>query len=132
MAARQRPIELIQARSLIASLSTAAFLVDEAGTLLFYNAAAEELLGMRFQEAGEMAPDEWGTRFRPREPGGRELEVEELPLTVALREGLAGHTQMEITAADGEDRQIAVSAIPILGQSGQHGAFAIFWQAPTE
>jgi PAS domain-containing protein len=128
----QRPIELIQARSLIASLSTAAFLVDEAGTLLFYNAAAGDLLGMPFEEAGEMGPDDWGSRFRPREPGGRELDVEELPLTIALREGQPGHARMEITAADGEDHRIAVSAIPIRGQAGQRGAFAIFWPAPTK
>jgi PAS domain-containing protein len=129
MAAAQRPIELIQARSLIASLSTAAFLVDEGGTLLFYNDAAGELLGMRFEAAGEMPPEDWGSRFRPREPGGRELTVEELPLTIALRDGEPGHARMEITGADGDDRQIAVSAIPIRGQSGQHGAFAIFWPA---
>lgn len=132
MPATQRPIELIQARSLISTLSTAAFLVDEEGTLLFYNEAAGELLGMPFEEAGEMPPHDWGSRFRPREPGGRELAVDELPLTIALREGEPGHARMEITAADGEDHQIAVSAIPIRGQSGQHGAFAIFWQAPTE
>ena len=129
MAAAQRPIELIQARSLIASLSTAAFLVDEGGTLLFYNDAAGELLGMRFEAAGEMPPEDWGSRFRPREPGGRELTVEELPLTIALRDGEPGHARMEITGADGDDRRIAVSAIPIRGQSEQHGAFAIFWPA---
>jgi PAS domain-containing protein len=127
--ATQRPIELIQARSLIATLSTAAFLVDEVGTLLFYNEAAGELLGMRFDEAGEMPPEDWGSRFRPRQPGGRELTVDELPLTIALREGEPGHARMEITGADGTDHQIAVSAIPIRGQSGQHGAFAIFWPA---
>src|SRR4029077_11730140 len=129
MAAAQRPLELIQARSLISSLSTAAFLVDEAGTLLFYNEAAGQLLGIQFEEAGEMPPDDRGTRFRPREPGGREMAVEELPLTVALRDGEPGHARMEITGAGGEDHRIAVSAIPIRGQSGQHGAFAIFWPA---
>jgi PAS domain-containing protein len=129
MSAGQRPIELIQARSLIASLSTAAFLVDEAGTLLFFNEPAAKLLGMSFEEAGEMPPEVWGSRFRPREPGGRELAVEELPLTIALRDGTPGHARMEITAADDADHQIAVSAIPIRGQAGQHGAFAIFWPA---
>jgi PAS domain-containing protein len=129
MAAAQRPLELIQARSLISSLSTAAFLVDEAGTLLFYNEAAGQLLGIQFDDAGEMPPEDWGSRFHPREPGGRELAVEELPLTVALRDGEPGHARMEITGAGGEDHQIAVSAIPIRGQSGQHGAFAIFWPA---
>jgi PAS domain-containing protein len=129
VATTQKPIELIQARSLIASLSTAAFLVDQGGTLLFYNEAAGDLLGLSFQEAGEMPPGEWGSRFRPRVPDGRELTVEELPLTIALREGQPGHALMEITGADGDDRRIAVSAIPIRGQFGQHGAFAIFWPA---
>jgi PAS domain-containing protein len=129
VSAAQRPIELIQARSLIATLTTAAFLVDRTGRLLFYNEAAGELLGMQFEEAGEMAADDWGSRFRPREPGGRELAVEELPLTIALRDDEPGHARMEITAADGSDRQIAVSAIPIHGRSGQDGAFAIFWPA---
>ncbi len=129
MPTTQRPIELIQGRSLIASLTTAAFLVDEVGTLLFYNEAAGELLGMPFEEAGEMPPEHWGSRFRPREPGGRELTVEELPLTIALRDGEPGHARMEITGADGRDHQIAVSAIPIRGRGGQHGAFAIFWPA---
>jgi PAS domain S-box-containing protein len=132
VAAGQRPIELIQARSLITSLSTAAFLVDEAGTLLFFNEAAAELLGMPFDEAGEMPPDDWGSRFRPRVPGGRDLEVEELPLTIALREGHPGHAHMEITGADGDEHHIAVSAIPIRGKAGQHGAFAIFWPVSTD
>ncbi|HEY6672099.1 MAG TPA: hypothetical protein VIZ91_06320 [Solirubrobacterales bacterium] len=132
MAAAQRPIELIQARSLMAGLSTAAFLVDEAGTLLFYNETAGELLGLPFEQAGAMQEQEWGTRFRPREPGGGELAVEDLPLTIALRDGEPGHAQMKITAADGEDHLIAVSAIPIKGRAGQLGAFAIFWPASTD
>jgi PAS domain-containing protein len=129
MIAAQRPIELIQARSLIASLSTAAFLVDEGGTLLFYNEAAGGLLGMPYEDAGEMPPEDWGSRFRPRKPGGQPLAVDELPLTIALRDGEPGHAHMEITGADGAEHRIAVSAIPIRGQSGQHGAFAIFWPA---
>jgi PAS domain-containing protein len=128
----QKPIELIQARMLISSLSTAAFLVDREGTLLFYNEAAEELLGLRFDEAGPMGPDEWGTQFRPREPGGQELTVEELPLTIALRQGRPGHAHMHITAADGEDHEIQVSALPIEAGGSQQGAFAIFWPGAPE
>jgi PAS domain S-box-containing protein len=128
----QKPIELIQARTLISSLSTAAFLVDAEGTLLFYNEAAEELLGLRFDEAGPMAPDEWGTQFRPREPSGEELTVEELPLTIALRRGRPGHARMQITGADGEDHEIEVSALPIQAGGSQKGAFAIFWPVARE
>jgi PAS domain-containing protein len=127
VSAEQKPIELIQARSLISGLNTPAFLVDTDGTLLFYNEAAEGLLGLRFEDAGPMAPDEWGTQFKPREPGGRDLTVEELPLTIALRQGRPGHARMEITGASGEDHQIEVSALPIQAGGSQQGAFAIFW-----
>jgi PAS domain-containing protein len=128
----QKSIEMIHARSLIAGLATAAFLVDEEGTLLFYNEAAEGLLGLRFADAGPMAPDEWGTQFRPRVPGGRELSVEELPLTIALRQGRPGHAHMQITAANGEDHEIEVSALPIRAGDSQRGAFAIFWPVTSE
>lgn len=132
MSPKRPGIELIQARALISNLSTSAFLVDNEGALLFYNEAAEGLLGLRFDEAGRMEPEEWGTRFRPREPGGRELRVEELPLTIALRQGRPGHARMEITGADGADHDIEVSALPIISRGGQNGAFAIFWPADDD
>ncbi len=129
----QRPgIELIQARALMSNLTTAAFLVDNEGTLLFYNEAAEGLLGLRFDDAGPMPPNEWGTRFRPRVPGGAELAVEELPLTIALRQARPGHSPMEITGADGTEHTIEVSALPIISREGQNGAFAIFWPSEGE
>jgi PAS domain-containing protein len=129
MSTGQKPIELIQARGLISGLSIPAFLVDDEGALLFYNEAAGGLLGLRFEDAGPMAPDEWGTEFKPRQPGGRELTVEELPLTIALRQGRSGHARMEITGADGQDHLIEVTALPIQGKGAQAGAFAIFWPA---
>lgn len=118
---------MIQARSLAASLMTACFLVDAAGTLIYFNKAAGELLGLTFEEAGPMDPGTWGTRFKPREPGGRELPVDDLPLTIALRAGRPATARMEITSADGRDYLIDVSALPIAGDSVQLGAIAIFW-----
>jgi PAS domain-containing protein len=122
-----RPLELIQARSLIDRLSTASFLVDQEGTLVFYNDRAAELLGIRFEEAGAMESETWGTKFRPREPGGRELPVGELPLAIAVQAGKPAFARMEITAADGEDHQIDVCALPIMGGRTQQGSLAIFW-----
>jgi PAS domain-containing protein len=118
---------MIQARSLAASLTTACFLVDSTGTLVFFNQAAGELLGLDFEEAGPMDPGTWGTKFRPRNPGGEELAVDELPLTIALRAGRPATARMEITSADGREQLIDVSALPIARESIQHGAIAIFW-----
>jgi PAS domain-containing protein len=121
------PLEMIEARSLISRLSTASFLVDRQGTLLYFNNPAAELLGISFEEAGPMEPGTWGTRFTPREPSGRELPVEELPLAIAVQSGQPGFAQMRITAADGKDHDIEVTALPIMGGGEQAGALAIFW-----
>jgi PAS domain-containing protein len=122
-----RPLELIQARGLIDRLSTASFLVDSEGTLVFYNDRAAELLGIAFDQAGAMESETWGTQFRPRELGGRELPVGELPLAVAVQSGRPAFARMEITGADGEDHQIDVCALPIVGGGTQQGSLAIFW-----
>jgi PAS domain-containing protein len=124
-----QPLEIIQARNLIGRLNTASFLVDPDGTLIFYNDAAADLLGMSFEEAGPMESGTWGTKFRPREPGGREIPVGDLPLSVAVQSGRPGSARMQITAASGEDHEIDVCALPIMGMGGeiQRGSLAIFW-----
>ena len=88
MAQGQRPLELILARNLMASLSTPAFLVDEDGVLVFYNEAAGALLGRRFEEVGPDGPGASGAaRSAPSTSEGRPIPFEQLPLTIALRRG---------------------------------------------
>ena len=65
MAEAQKPLELILARNLLSSISTPAFLVDERGTLVFFNEAAGALVGRRFEETGALEPREWGEAFDP-------------------------------------------------------------------
>jgi PAS domain-containing protein len=124
----QKPLELILARNLLTSISTAAFLVDHRGVLLFYNEAAGALLGIPFEEAGRMEPEDWGTRFGPFDSAGRPIPIDELPLTVALREGRPYHASLCIHSADGHDHDIEVSALPITADETS-GAMAIFWPA---
>ncbi len=127
MASDQHPVEIIMARGLMSNLTTPAFLVDEQGTLIFFNEAAGEILGLRFEEAGPMAAEEWGTRFTPLGPDGERLAVEELPLAIAVREARPAYSPLRIRSAKGEIRDIEVSAFPIMGRAGQRGAMAIFW-----
>jgi PAS domain S-box-containing protein len=128
----QKPLELILARNLITSISTPAFLVDEGGTLIFYNEAAGALLGMSFEEAGKMHAEQWGTQFGPFDDDGERIPMEELPLTVALREGRPAHSNFRIRSATGVDHDIEVSAMPISASEGPSGAMAIFWPRDNE
>ena len=127
MASGQRPVELILARGLMSNLTTPAFLVDADGTLVFFNDAAGELLGLRYEEAGPMGLPEWGTRFVPIADDGRQIPVEDLPLAVALREESPVHVHFKVRSLRGDERQIEVSAFPIVGNQGVRGAMAIFW-----
>ncbi len=127
MESSQKPLELILARNLITSISTPAFLVDEAGTLVFYNEAAAALLGMSFEEAGKMHADQWGEQFGPFDGEGKRIPLEELPLTIALREGRPAHSKFRIRSASGVSHDIEVSAMPISASAGPSGAMAIFW-----
>jgi PAS domain-containing protein len=128
MEGAQKPLELILARNLLTSISTAAFLVDHRGALLFYNEAAGALLGVPFEEAGRMEPEDWGTRFGPFDSEGRPIPLDEVPLTIALREGRPAHASLCIHSADGQDHDIEVSALPITAAETS-GAMAIFWPA---
>jgi PAS domain-containing protein len=126
----QKPLELILARNLITSISTPAFLVDQAGVLMFYNEAAGALLGMSFEDAGRMEPEEWGVAFGPFDRDGQPIPFEDLPLTIALREGRPAHAELRIRSVKGDVREIEASALPLVGSeegSSSSGALAIFW-----
>lgn len=122
----QKPLELILARNLLSSISTPAFLVGEQGALLFYNEAAGALLGRRFEDTGVMSAPDWTREFGPFDADEQPISYEELPATAALRENRPYHGNFRICAG-GTHRDIAASAIPIVGPGGTSGGIVIFW-----
>jgi PAS domain-containing protein len=121
-------IEIILARQLADCLSVPVFLVDPAGNLLFYNEAAEQILGKRFEDTGEMAVGEWSTIFIPMDKDGNRIPPEELPLvrTIATRKPALG--SFIINSLEGKAIEITVTSYPIIGRSKRFsGAAAIFW-----
>lgn len=125
-----QPIERILVRHLGSRLAVPLFLVDTEGTLIFYNEAAEVLLGRRFEEAGEMTFDDWTIAFAVRDTAGRPIEIDEIPLVQALRSRRPAHARVGITGMDGVARSLEVAAFPLEGQGGTRlGAVALFWEA---
>jgi len=126
----QQPIELILMRELAELLATPIFVVDGAGSLVFYNEPAEGLLGRRFEETGPMPAEEWSTVFGPFDADGRPMAPTELPLVIALREGHAAHETFAIRGYDGTVRSLEATAIPLIDARGQLvGAAALFWES---
>jgi PAS domain-containing protein len=126
----QHAVEVILMRQLADALAVPVFLVDPGGDLLFYNEAAEGILGKRFDETGPMSADTWSTAFAPSDADGRALASDELPLVSALREHRPAHRRFWIRGLDGVRREIEVTAFPLVGQGGRHlGGVAMFWEA---
>ena len=123
-----QPLELILARNLVSIVSLAALLVDADGRIVFYNDAAGEIIGSPFEELGTMTREEWNTRFGPFDEDGAPLATDDLPLTIAIREGRPAYGRFRIRG----DRGLLVveaGALPLLGPAGYHGAMIFFWVA---
>ena len=125
----RRNLVLILARQFAAQLATAVFLVDAEGTIIYYNEAAERLLGRRFVEGHGMTADEWSTVFRPRRDSGEHMPLEQLPIGVAIVEREPAHGAVTIRGADGVDRRIEVTSFPLFAHTEDFvGAIAFFWE----
>ena len=125
----QRPVELILARQLAMSLSTAVFLVDPEGELLFSNEASERLLGLRFGE-GDVADLSERTRgLMPRDEDGAPIAATDMPGMVAMREGVPVHRRLWLRGHNDQDRLVETSAFPIEGGEGRTlGSMVMFWE----
>jgi PAS domain-containing protein len=125
----QRPLELILARNLLASLSTPAFLVNRPGDIVFYNEAAAAVLGRRFEERGQVSAQEWVEDFGPIDDDGRPIPIEQQPLTAALRRNRPAHARHRIRSLTGAVHPVEVSGVPVIGADGFMGAMVFFWLA---
>jgi PAS domain-containing protein len=123
----QKPLELILARNFLTSLSTPAFLVEESGTMIFYNEAAGALLGISFEESGVMAAEEWILTLSPYGESGEPTPVEDREMTKALRRGRPAHGHFKIRSIKGDTYEVEASALPIIAEGGQQGAMIFFW-----
>lgn len=126
---RQRPIEIILLRQWASHMATPIWIAGTRGELLYYNEPAEELLGKRFDEAGQMRLRDLPKIFETTSPDGTPLSEADLPLGKALRERQPGHLRVRITALDGKSRLLDITAVPLLVQGGAYlGAMAMFWE----
>ena len=125
----QREIELILMRQLASYLSMPILIVDPEGNLVFFNEAAEPILGRRFEETGEIRRGTWSALFSPTDDDGSPVPREEQPLFIATEQRRPAHRRSWIRGLDGVVRQIEGIAFPLLGH-GEHflGAAGIFWE----
>jgi PAS domain-containing protein len=127
---RQKELVLILARAFVSNLSTPALLADARGYLVFYNEAAEDVVGTRFGETGEMPFDEWSADFEPRTAESEPLPQKRRPARIALDERRPAHLSYFVTSPDGVDREIDVTAFPLFAHTEEFvGVVVVWWRS---
>jgi PAS domain-containing protein len=130
---RQKSLVLILAREFASQLAMPMFVADGDGTLIFYNEAAEYILGKSFSEVGELTARELVDTFDIENADGEFLEPEERALGIAFFEKRPVHAQRRIRGVDGVWRSIAITAFPLMtGPDELGGVVAIFWENGEE
>jgi PAS domain S-box-containing protein len=126
---RQKSLVLILAREFATQLAMPMFVADGDGTLIFYNEAAEEILGRSFAEVGELTARELVETFDIESPDGEYLEPEDRALGIAFFEKRPVHGKRRVKGVDGVWRSIEITAFPLMtGPDELGGVVAIFWE----
>jgi PAS domain-containing protein len=108
------------------------FLIDAAGTLIFYNEAAELLLGKPFNEVGELPALEFGDMLELSDSDGSPLRRRDTPAGIAFFERRPAHRLVMATAFDGARRHVEATAYPLFGAADDmHGVLTVFWEVRT-
>lgn len=128
----QQEVEVILMRRLASYLAIPIFLVDQDGELLYFNEAAEPILGRPFKEVASSPIMDLYSAVQPRDEAGVPIEPEDHPLWSARLRREPAHGHLLIQGYDDVQRQIEVSAIPLVGQSDRMlGAVGFFWEQPA-
>jgi PAS domain-containing protein len=127
---RDKSLLLILARELASNLATPMFVVDPSGILVFYNEAAESVLGQTFAATGPIGPDQWGgTMFHPEDLEGNAVTVNQLPLVETMTKKRPAHVAFRITGMDGVKRTIEATSFPLFARVDElAGAVGVFWE----
>lgn len=127
----QREIEVVLMRQLASYLTMPILVLDPKGDLVFFNEAAEKILGRRFDETGGIGRDDWVQLFRPTHEDGSPMRDDERPLLIATQQRRPSYSHSWILGLDGVRREIEGIAFPLLGQGDRFlGVAGIFWQVP--
>ncbi len=127
MAVESRRLLLVQARNLITNLALPGVLVDADGQLLFFNDAAAELLGRRFEEVGRLPREEWAQQIGPFDDHGQPVAMDDLPVANTLKGGRPAQGRFHLRLARQELREVEVSALPLVEPDFLEGLLLLFW-----
>lgn len=126
---RQKSLVLIRAKHLAESVTTPMFLADAEGSLIFYNEAAEALLGRPFVDSGALSPTDWQEAFNVRDRDDSPFPLESMASWVQLQSERPAMGHIKFSGADGTDHLVATCAFPLFTEQQRFdGALILFWR----
>ena len=129
MNGRQKDVVLILARELASNLATPMLILDHHGTVVFFNEAAEAVLGAPFAQVGEVAPTDWEHHWPITYEDGSPFSMPDSPLARVITDEAPGHQVIFMTGLDGVKRRVSATAYPLIGSTHRLvGAVGVFWQ----
>lgn len=130
---QQRSLVLILARDLADKLASAVFVVDAAGRIVYFNEHAADILGRTYADIGASELEDVLESFSPIDFDGTRLSPADMPVAITLQRQRPSHRAFRIERADGETRDIEVTALPLFAHREEFvGAAAIFWEQQPE
>jgi PAS domain-containing protein len=127
MAVESQRLLMVQARNLITNLALPAVLTDADGQLLFFNDAAAELLGRRFEEVGRLSREDWARQIGPFDDQGRAVATDDLPIARVVHTGRPAQGRFHLRFDRQELREVEVSALPLAEPGFLEGVLLVFW-----
>ena len=125
----QHPIEMILLKQWASLIAVPVWITDADGRLVYYNEPTEEIIGLRFEDAGEMSAEQLAEVFVISDLDGSPLASDDRPLMIALTKQMSAHRRIRFLRGDKQWREIAVTAIPIIGEGNRHlGAMVTMWE----
>jgi PAS domain S-box-containing protein len=126
---QQQPVEMILLRQLASYLAIPMWMMDDTGNLIYYNEAAEGLLGIRFDDVGPITSENLVGAWHVTQLDGSVLPEYDFPVMTALSKRKPAHRAIRFEGMDGVWRAVEVTALPIEGQGERFlGVLATFWE----
>jgi hypothetical protein len=126
-----KSLPLILARELAANLATPMFLLDEVGTLVFFNDAAELMIGKPYGDVGAITGADFGDLLRIEYEDGTPMRKRDSPVGIAFTQREPAHHRLVASPLGGGNKATwEVTAYPLFGRTGDmHGVLTVFWEA---
>jgi PAS domain-containing protein len=130
MNGKQKNVVLILARELASNIATPMLVLDESGTIVFFNEPAERVLGAT---VGEVAAEEYDSRWATTDVDGNELSLLRGPMARVVTDHTPAHRVIRVQGLDGVWHLIETTVYPLFSSATNFvGAVGVFWELGRE